>query len=159
MRPFIWRKNSGATRRASEGVEQKPLEMTPKMGFLGQFWPILYSRILTVKYLMHFITIYYWWKFETNKTIFRGVMSIKPPRSSLKQYFFAAKRIFQISKLQNYMSLVNETWSSYVPPRHLPLARKWGGQFRGERGGSGGCIQKAIKKCHEINIISLFNIT
>ena len=150
MRPFIWRKNWGGTRRASEGVEQKPLEMTPKMGFLAQFWPILYSRILTVKYLMHFITFYYWWKFETNKTIFWGVMSIKPPRSSLKQYFFAAKRIFQISKLQNYMSLVNETWSSYVPPRHLPLARKWWANSGGRGGGVEGVYKKPSKNAMKL---------
>ena len=37
---------------------------------------------------------------------------------------FAAKQTFKISKLQNYITDVNETWSSYVPPRHLPLAGK-----------------------------------
>ena len=66
----------------------------------------------------------------------------------------AAKQTFKISKLQNYMSHVNETWSSYVPPQHLPLAGKCGWHLRGEGGRSGGCIHKAIKKCHEINIFS-----
>ena len=66
----------------------------------------------------------------------------------------AAKQTFKISKLQNYMSHVNETWSSYVPPQHLPLAGKCGWHLRDEGGRSGGCIHKAIKKCHEIKIIS-----
>ena len=37
---------------------------------------------------------------------------------------FAAKQTFKIAKLQNYITDVNETSSSYVPPRHLPLAGK-----------------------------------
>ena len=57
------------------------------------------------------------------------------------------------------MSHVNETWSSYVPPPHLSLAGKRGCQITGGVGGGGGgeygrCIKKAMKKCHEINIIS-----
>ena len=36
----------------------------------------------------------------------------------------AAKTTFVVSKLQKYMSLVNETWSRDVPPQHLPLAVK-----------------------------------
>ena len=53
------------------------------------------------------------------------------------------------------MSLVNETFSTYVPPQHLPLAGKLGWKLGDGWGGeSGGCIHKAMKKSHEINIIS-----
>ena len=37
MRPFIWRKNWGATLRVLEGVNEKPLKITQKVGFLAQF--------------------------------------------------------------------------------------------------------------------------
>ena len=63
---------------------------------------------------------------------------------------FPAKRTFKISQLQSYMSHVNETWPRYVPPQQLSFAGKWGWQWMG---GWVGCIQKTIKKCHEINII------
>ena len=36
----------------------------------------------------------------------------------------AAKRTFETSKLQNCISDVNETWSSYEPPQHLSFAQK-----------------------------------
>ena len=55
------------------------------------------------------------------------------------------------------MSLVNETWSRYVPPQHLPLAGKLGWQLKDGGGGgekSGGWIKKAMKKCDEFNKIS-----
>ena len=57
------------------------------------------------------------------------------------------------------MSLVNETFSTYVPPQHLPLAGKLGwklgdGWGVGGGGESGGCIKKAMKKCDEFNKIS-----
>ena len=53
------------------------------------------------------------------------------------------------------MSLVNETFSTYVPPQHLPLAGKLGWKLGDGWGGeSGGCIKKAMKKCDEFNKIS-----
>ena len=42
-----------------------------------------------------------------------------------------AKRTFQISKLQNYMSHVNETCSRYVPHQHLSSTQKSGWQWIG----------------------------
>ena len=37
MGTFIWRKDWGASRRASEGVNEKPLKITQKIGFFAQF--------------------------------------------------------------------------------------------------------------------------
>ena len=37
MRTFIWRKDWGASRRALEGVNEKPLKITQKLGFLPNF--------------------------------------------------------------------------------------------------------------------------
>ena len=39
-----------------------------------------------------------------------------------------AKRTFQISKLQNYMSHVNEFCSRHIPHQHLSFAQKSGWQ-------------------------------
>ena len=45
------------------------------------------------------------------------------------------------------MSLVNETWSRYVPPQHLPLAGKLGWQLKD--GGGGWKEWRVDKKSHE----------
>ena len=59
----------------------------------------------------------------------RGRAKPQPGGASYQQklaemVLFAANQTFKISKLQNYITDVNETWSTYVPPRHLPLAGK-----------------------------------
>ena len=41
IRPFIWRKIWGATQKAQEGVNEKPLKITQKLGFSTQFWPFI----------------------------------------------------------------------------------------------------------------------
>ena len=97
---------------------------------------------------MHHIALHHYSKFQTKFLIFPRFKPKKPVRSSLKWYFLLLS--FQISKLQNYMSHVNETWSRYVPPQQLSFAPKWGWEWMG----GWGCIQKTIKKFHEINIIS-----
>ena len=48
----------------------------------------------------------------------------KTSQKQPEMVLFAAKRTFQISKLQNYTSHVNETWSRYVPPQHISFAHK-----------------------------------
>ena len=60
-------------------------------------------------------------------------------------------KTFEISKLENYKSNINETWSRYHLntfniPKHEGV-NKWAG---------GGCDQKFIRKCHEIKRISTF---
>ena len=50
----------------------------------------------------------------------------KTAQKQPEKYFFAAKTTTEISKLQNYMSHVNVTWSSYPPPQHLSFEQRYG---------------------------------
>ena len=59
------------------------------------------------------------------------------------------------------MSHVNQTWSSYLPPQHLPLAGIWEWQLR--RGGGGGwavegIYQKPGKHSMQFNKISTLKL-
>ena len=66
---------------------------------------------------MYYVTLHHWSKFQTDLTTFQWVTSKKPPKSSLKLYFLL--KTFEISKLQNYKSGINETWPRYVPAEYL----------------------------------------
>ena len=61
-------------------------------------------------------------------------------------------KTFEISKLENYKSEVNETWPKYVHlntfniPKHEGV-NEWAGR---------GHNQKTTRKCHEIKKISTF---
>ena len=66
---------------------------------------------------MHYITLHHWTKFQTNLTTFQCVMSKKPPRSSLKLYLLL--KTFEIFKLENYKSDINETCPGYVSAEYL----------------------------------------
>ena len=46
-----------------------------------------------------------------------GYVQKKTPRSSLKLYLLL--KTFEISKLENYKSDINETWPRYVPAEYL----------------------------------------
>ena len=62
----------------------------------------------------------------------------------------ANKRTFEISKLQNYVSHVYETWTDMYHLNTFHLHRNEGGS----KWVGGGSIQNTIKKCYEINEIS-----
>ena len=64
-------------------------------------------------------------------------------------------KTFEFLKLRNFKADINETWSRYVPPQHLSLAKNEGvNEWAGE-----GRIQRKTKKFHEINISNLYLIT
>ena len=73
---------------------------------------------------MHHIVLHHCSKFQTKFLTFRGGYVQKTSQKQPEMVLFAAKRTFQISKLQNYTSHVNETWSRYVPPQHISFAHK-----------------------------------
>ena len=90
----------------------------------------------------------------TKLTKYLGGYFQKTTQKHSEMVLSAAKGTFEISKLQNYMSHVNETCSRYVPCQHLSFAQKSGWQQMG--GWGWGQIQI---KCHEINKISTLTPT
>ena len=69
---------------------------------------------------------------------------------------FAANQTFKISKLQKYMSLVNETWFRDVPRQHLSLAQKRGCELSGGEGvGEGAEGVEGVYKKPSKNAIKL----
>ena len=48
-----------------------------------------------------------------------GVYVQKTTQKQPKIVLSAGMRTFEISKLENYKSDINETWPRYVPPEHL----------------------------------------
>ena len=64
-------------------------------------------------YLMHYNALHQWSKFHTNLNTFQWVTSKNPHK------LFAGMKTFEISKLKNYKSDMNETWPSHVSPEHL----------------------------------------
>ena len=56
----------------------------------------------------------------------------------------ATTKTFEILKLGNYKSHINETFAIYVPPYHLSFTANWGCQS------SRGCLQKSTKESHEV---------
>ena len=91
--------------------------MSLKVVFLAQFEVFFKNKIKTITYLMHYVALHHWSKFQTNLTTFQWVTSKKPPRSSLKLYLLL--KTFEISKLENYKSDINETWPRHVPAEYL----------------------------------------
>ena len=73
---------------------------------------------------MHYIALHDWSKSETNLTTFRGVMFENTTTKQPEMVLSTAKRTFEISKLQNYMFNVNETWPKYMPPQRRSFAHK-----------------------------------
>ena len=72
---------------------------------------------------MHYNALRHWSKFHTSLTTFQWVTSKKSPRST-KIVLYAGMKTFEISKLQNYKSYINETWRRYVSPEHLQYTKK-----------------------------------
>ena len=107
----------GVTQRKEEDVNQKPFKISQKIGFLVQFQVFFKNKIKTITYLMHYVTLHHWLKFQTNLTTFQWVTSKKLPRSSLKLYLLLKK--FEISNLENYKLNINGVWLRYVPAEYL----------------------------------------
>ena len=91
---FYLAEDWGVTHRAQKGVNQKPLKMSQKIGFLAQFQVFLKNKIKTATCLMHYIALHHWSKFQTNLTTFHCVTS----KSSLKLYFLL---VWKHLKFQN----------------------------------------------------------
>ena len=94
---------------------------------------------------MHYVALHHWSKFQRNLTTCQWVTSKKSPRSSLKLYLLL--KTFEISKLENYKSDINETWPRYVTAEYLQYNKN-----EGVNEWVGGDATKATtRKSHEIN--------
>ena len=118
--------------------------MSQEIGFLAQFQVFFKNKIKTITCLMHYVALHHWSKFQRNLTTCQWVTSKKSPRSSLKLYLLL--KTFEISKLENYKSDINETWPRHVTAEYLQFNKiegvnEWAG---------GGATKKATRECYEI---------
>ena len=120
--------------------------MSQKIVFLAPFQLFLKNKIKTITCLTHYITLHHWTKFQANLTTFQWVTSKKQPRSSLKLYLLL--KTFEISKLENYKSGINETWPRYVLAKYLKYNKNEGFSEWAVVGGWRN--QESTRKCHEI---------
>ena len=81
---FHLTKDWSVTHRVYEGVNKKSLKMSQKFSFLAQFLGAFNTKLKTVINVMHYLTLRYWSKFQTNLVPYGGVMAKKLPRSSQK---------------------------------------------------------------------------
>ena len=66
---------------------------------------------------MHYVALHHWSKFKMNLTTFRWVRSKKPTRKKQPKIVLSAgMKTFEISKLVNCKSDVNETCPRYASP-------------------------------------------
>ena len=100
--------------------------------------------------MMNYFALHRWSKFKINLTTFQGVISKKPPRSSLNWYFLLVRKHLKFensgTKNETYMKLgpVMYLLNTFHIPKHEGV-NEWVGRRR---------IQKTTKKYHEINKIS-----
>ena len=99
MRPLIWHKNWGITKRAQEGVIKKLPKISQKFSFLAEFLGIFYVFLETGIYVMWQLAMHHWWKFWTNRTSFGWVILEKPPRSSQKLHFLLLGKHLKVYNL------------------------------------------------------------
>ena len=69
-----------------------------RKSFFGSVSGFFKNKIKTVTFLMHYVALHHWSKFQMNLTTFRWVTSKKPTRSSLKLYFLL---VWKHLKFQN----------------------------------------------------------
>ena len=100
MRPPIWHKNWGVTKRAWEGVIEKLPKISQKFRFLAEFSGNFDIFQKTVIYVVTYLALYHWSKFGTDPTSFGGVIVEKPPRSSQKLYFLLLRKHLKVSNLR-----------------------------------------------------------
>ena len=81
---FHLTKDWSVTHRVYEGVNKKPLKMGQKFCFLAQFLGTFNTKLKTIIYVMHYLTLRYWSKFQTNLVPYGGGYGQKIPRSSQK---------------------------------------------------------------------------
>ena len=78
---FHLTKDWSVTHRVYEGVNKKPLKISQKFSFLAQFLGTFNTKLKTVLYVMHYLTLRYWSKFQTNLVPCGGVMAKKYPEA------------------------------------------------------------------------------
>ena len=80
------------TRRVYGCITKNISKWARKLGFSAQFRPFLNSKIKTLTYLMHYLALHHWWKFQTNLSTSEGVRSKNTTKSSLKSYFLLLQK-------------------------------------------------------------------
>ena len=68
---------------------------------------------------MHYVALHHWSKFQMNLTTFWWVTSKKTDQEQPKIVLSAGMKTFEISKLVNCKSDINETCPRYALPEHL----------------------------------------
>ena len=68
--------------------------------------------------MMHYVASRHWPKFQTNVSTFQYVTSKKITQKQPEIVPSASMKTFEISKLENYKSDINETWPRYVPAEY-----------------------------------------
>ena len=87
-----------------EGVNKKLSKTSQNIRFLAQFLPFFKTTRTNMPYLMHYLTLHHWSKFQTNLTSFEGVLHGKPPKIGprwllLCLHVFANSRLLTVSYL------------------------------------------------------------
>ena len=92
------------TQKWLEGVNKKLSKTSQNIRFLAQFLPFFKTTRTNMPYLMHYLTLHHWSKFQTNLTSFEGVLHGKPPKIGprwllLCLHVFANSRLLTVSYL------------------------------------------------------------
>ena len=126
MRPLIWHKNWGVTKRVWEGVIQKLPKISQKFRFLAEFLGIFDIFQKTVIYMMRYLAMHHWSKFGTNPTSFGGVIVEKPPRSSQKLYFLLLRKHLKVYNLTTRNGIMMKLTRIMYLYDTFHLVKNWG---------------------------------
>ena len=133
--------------------------MSQKVSFLAYFWPILYSRIKTVKYLMHFIALHYQSKSQTSFTKFPGFMVQKTvqkqPKIGLQFQLIWGVTSYEITK--HGINLTLNIYFTYGFFLFLVSYFFWHWHSFAPHNPSTKSFLQAQKPCHTGSVISIFN--
>ena len=94
---FHLTKDWSVTHRVYEGVNKKPLKMNQKISFLAQFLGTFNTKLKSVIYVMHYLTLRYRCKFQTNLVPCGGVTAKKYPEAAKNCKFVTWRPITNLS--------------------------------------------------------------
>ena len=118
--------------------------MSLKVVFMAQFQVFFKNKIKTITYLMHYVALHHWSKFQTNLTTFQWVTSKKNAQKQPK-IVPSAENIwnFKTGELQ-----IRHKWNlAQICTSWIPLIQqKWGCQWTGGWGEGANQKQKIIRQ-------------
>ena len=94
---FHLTKDWSVTHRVYEGVNKKPLKMNQKISFLAQFLGTFNTKLKSVIYVMHYLTLRYRCKFQTNLVPCGEVTAKKYPEAAKNCKFVTWRPITNLS--------------------------------------------------------------